>query len=319
VHTLCVPPASGIHLPWESVPTEIKQWVVDVLGSEILEANDLSGGFSPGSCTCLRAASGQQVFVKAVGTALNPESPFMHRREARVASRLPLCPQVPRLIAQSDDGDWAVLIFEKVDGRAPSEPWIDTELDLVLRHLAALHEMLTPCPVPEIETTATYFSAMFTGWRSLAAAVSVSPLLDEWSRRHLEHLADLESRWNDAALGETLVHGDIRSDNVLLTESSVAFVDWPHASKGQSVFDVVAWAPSVTLEGGPEPEELLRRYPRRGELESERIDAIATAVAGFFTYHATLPPPPGLPTLRAFQEAQGTVARRWIRQRLALP
>jgi hypothetical protein len=29
-----------------------------------------------------------------------------------------------------------------------------------------------------------------------------------------------------------------------------------------------------------------------------------------------LPDPPGLPTLRAFQTAQGTHALRWLRQRL---
>jgi Ser/Thr protein kinase RdoA (MazF antagonist) len=258
------------------------------------------------------------VFVKAVGTVSNPESPFLHRREARVARELSGCPQVPRLIAQHDDGDWVALIYEKVDGRPPNEPWLESELDLVLRHLASLHEMLTPCPVPDLETTATYFGGMFTGWRSLAATVSAPPVLNEWSRRHLEHLADVEAQWSDATKGETLVHGDIRSDNILLSESSVAFVDWPHASQGESLFDVVAWAPSVTLEGGPEPEAVLGLYPRKIEIGSERIDAIVTAVAGFFTYRATLPPPPGLPTLRAFQEAQGRVARRWVKQRLGL-
>jgi len=36
------------------------------------------------------------------------------------------------------------------------------------------------------------------------------------------------------------------------------------------------------------------------------------AVAGFFTSRALQPPPPGLPTVRAFQAAQGEVTRRWV-------
>jgi hypothetical protein len=41
-------------------------------------------------------------------------------------------------------------------------------------------------------------------------------------------------------------------------------------------------------------------------------------VAGFFTRQALLPPPPGLPTLRAFQRAQGEVARAWLARRAGL-
>jgi hypothetical protein len=50
-------------------------------------------------------------------------------------------------------------------------------------------------------------------------------------------------------------------------------------------------------------------------LDEDATTAVIAALAGFFTYHGTLPVLPGLPTLRAFQEAQGAVARLWLRQR----
>ncbi|MFI7404394.1 aminoglycoside phosphotransferase family protein, partial [Streptomyces sp. NPDC049541] len=40
------------------------------------------------------------------------------------------------------------------------------------------------------------------------------------------------------------------------------------------------------------------------------------ALAGYFVAHALQPPPPGLPTLRAFQRAQGDTALAWLRRRL---
>jgi hypothetical protein len=48
------------------------------------------------------------------------------------------------------------------------------------------------------------------------------------------------------------------------------------------------------------------------------VNCALASLAGYFTRHSLLPPPPGLPTLRAFQAAQGTVARRWLAQRTRL-
>jgi hypothetical protein len=40
------------------------------------------------------------------------------------------------------------------------------------------------------------------------------------------------------------------------------------------------------------------------------------ALAGYFTERSLRAPPPGLPTVRAFQAAQGEVTRRWLAQLL---
>ncbi|WP_212648315.1 hypothetical protein [Deinococcus hopiensis] len=40
-------------------------------------------------------------------------------------------------------------------------------------------------------------------------------------------------------------------------------------------------------------------------------NALLASVAGYFTERA-LQPPPGLPTVRAFQAAQGEIARAWL-------
>jgi hypothetical protein len=43
---------------------------------------------------------------------------------------------------------------------------------------------------------------------------------------------------------------------------------------------------------------------------------VLAALAGFFVHRSTLPPPPGLPTLREFQRAQGAESLAWLRRRL---
>ncbi len=308
-------PAAGVHLPWAQVPEVVQSWAAGLGGAPAEAVRDLTGGFSPGATTILRGPT-RSVFVKAVGTELNPESPSMHRREAVISAALPAVGPFPRLVDTYDDGAWVALAFEVVEGRPPRHPWDPVEFEAVVAGLAAMHAALTPSPAPELESLAVYARRLFGGWGSLAA-VGGRPGLDAWARRHVDRLAELESGWPEACAGSTLVHGDVRADNVLVTGDDVVFVDWPHGAVGNPAFDVVGWAPSVVLEGGPGPEELVSHYERERELEldAEAVSVLLAAIAGFFVSRSLEPAPPGLPTLRSFQAAQGAVALDWLRRR----
>jgi aminoglycoside phosphotransferase (APT) family kinase protein len=104
-----------------------------------------------------------------------------------------------------------------------------------------------------------------------------------------------------------LLHLDVRSDNLCLADRGAVLVDWNLVHTGNPDLDLAAWLPSLRLEGGPAPEELL---PDAGEL--------AAALAGFFLSRAGLPPPPTAPLVRQIQLAQGEVALAWACRELAL-
>jgi Ser/Thr protein kinase RdoA (MazF antagonist) len=219
------------------------------------------------------------------------------------------------LLDTYDDGDWVALAFEAVEGRPPRHPWDRGELASVLKALDALHHALTPSPVPQLEPAEVYLRSLFGGWAELAAMDEPPGALDPWARTNLSRLTELESAWPAASEGTTLVHGDVRSDNLLVTAEGVVFVDWPHAAIGTPVLDLVEWASSVVLEGGPEPEELLAAHRPSRDADPEVVTVLLAAVCGFFIAHSLRPPPPGLPTVRAFQTAQGEVALAWLRRR----
>jgi hypothetical protein len=77
-------------------------------------------------------------------------------------------------------------------------------------------------------------------------------------------------------------------------------------------------APSVTMQGGPPPQVFFDRFQVSG-VDPGEIDAVLCSLAGYFVVGALEPPPPGLPTVRAFQGAQGKVALTWLRERFAWP
>ena len=272
------------------------------------------GGFSPGPAVRVQTADGRRVFVKAVGPELNPDSPGIFRQEARIVAGLPATAPVPRLLWVYDEGEdgWIMLVFEDVEGWNPAQPWRPDDLDRVLDALRSLSASLTPSPI-DAAPASDMFASIICGWQLLREEPSGQ--LDEWSARHLPDLAALEAMAVEAVRGDTLLHFDIRADNLLLTPTRVFVVDWPSACIGAAWVDLVLFAPSVAMQGGPQPEELLRRHPAAENADPDRVTAAVAALAGYLTQRALLPLPPGLPTLRAFQAAQGVVTRRWLARR----
>jgi hypothetical protein len=237
-----------------------------------------------------------------------------------------------------------------VEGRHPALPWQDTELGQVLTAVDRLAAALTPAPI-EMTPVGLRLSRMFSGWRELAAAAGLhAPApppsrpaadgggqgtgadqavadaaetrqaaaarvtrLDPWSRAHLAALAELEATWPEHATGRTLLHGDLRADNLLVTADGVVMVDWPHASRGAAFVDLVLLAPSVAMQGGPGLAGLVSRTEAGRAAPPGALAAVLCAFAGYLTVQSLRPPPPGLPTVREFQAAQAAVARGWLR------
>jgi len=252
------------------------------------------------------------VFIKAVSEAANPDSPSLHRREARIVAALPVSAPVPRLLWTYDEGGWVALCFEDVEGRHPYEPWTEPDLALVVDALRDMGTVLTPSPLEVDETVGEAFADHINGWQ-VAHQRGVARL-DEWCAENLGRLAELEAEAPTLAAGHGLVHFDLRADNLLLAGDRVYVVDWPWARLGPAWVDWVAMAPSVAMQGGPDPESFLSRFEIQ-DVTKQAIDAVLCTIAGYFVVGALDPPPPGLPTVRAFQAAQGRVAVRWLRER----
>ncbi|MEV0324326.1 aminoglycoside phosphotransferase family protein [Streptomyces sp. NPDC050658] len=314
------PPATGLRTPWHHLPANVRGALEELLGAAVTEAVTQSGGFSPGVAARLRLTDGRRVFVKAVSADTNPASPDLHRIEARHAAALPDSVPAPRLLTSYDDGTWVALVFENVDGHQPQVPWKATELERVLDAVGDLAVTLTPAPIDARPVAETKASA-FHGWQQLTeSAEAHADGLDPWVRRNLHMLAELAAPWPEFAVGDTLAHGDLRADNMLLTaDGRVVFVDWPHAVLAARWYDLLIMLPCVRAQGGPDPEAVFSAHPVSRGADPGGVTATLAALAGYLVRNSLLPAPPGLPTLRAFQHAQGAAAVDWLRRRLGEP
>jgi hypothetical protein len=298
-------------LVFDELPLHVRRALEAQLGSPVVDAANRDGGYSPSLASACRLADGRRVFVKAVSPSQNPDTPRMLRNEARVTAALPPTAPAPALLHVLDDGEWVVAVYRYVDGRLPVLPWSDAELSEVLEATWALSDVGVPARLPGV---AEMHGESFVGWRNLVADPPLDGLPGGWSAAEVSRLAAMEPAWEDAVAGNTLVHGDVRSDNVLLGEDGVTFVDWSSACVGCTFFDVACMLPSVSLEGGGAPEVLWRRHAP--PVDADAVTALVVAITAYFLDRARRPDPPGLPTVRAFQRAQGEVCVAWLSERL---
>lgn len=308
----------GSRLEWSDVSLALRGQIELGLGATVLDAANQAGGFSPGLAARCALSDGRRVFVKAVSRSQNEQALRMMRREIEVASQLPSSIPAPPLLLAVDDGHWAAAVFAEIDGRQPQEPWQRDELAVVAAAVRHLADVGTPAPIATLQSVQARHEFVFTGLRRFADGDGDLSRVDPWVAATIDDLASIEARWVVAAHGASLLHADIRADNVLIgPDDQVTFVDWPHACVGAAMVDAVFWLPSVGLGDGPDPAVVAEEHGLLEGVPDADIDAVLAAVTGFFLRSAQDPAPPGLPNLRAFQQAQADVAVRWLRDRLS--
>jgi hypothetical protein len=310
---------AGTRVSWEWIPPGVRQSVEKHLGSTVSRAENQKHGFSPALASRLELANGRRVFAKAIGPDYESGSPGgqdSYRREALIGSGLPPSVSAPRLIESWEVDHWAVLLFEDIDGWHPAFPWKEEELSRVFNALTVLADQLSPTPISAPKAT-------IPGEQNYWALLALDPVpltrlagLDLWVRDNLDRLEKIATASGKAFDGDTLLHGDIRADNILMTEEQVLFVDWPHATVGAPWLDLLYFLPSVAMQGGPDPQPTFWNHPVSNGASADTVRSVLAGIAGYFIFEAAQPPPPGLPTLRRFQLAQGVEAVGWLRQML---
>ncbi|MFF1511927.1 hypothetical protein [Streptomyces sp. NPDC058326] len=260
---------------WDDLPPALRERLADQLAATG-PAEPVAGGFTPGVRVQLPQAGGRAVFVKAIPTT-DPLA-AMYRTEAAINRTLPPGPG-PRLLAELDEHGWVALAFEHIRGRHPDLSPGSPDLPLVLDAVAELHPPLTPSP---------YLDAPeFTDHPVVAQA----------------------TQWHETMRGNTLLHCDIRSDNLLVGDRGVRFVDWALAHRGAAWLDVALLVPQLILAGHtPEDaEKHATQIPAYRDAPAEAVTAFASSITAYWAERAQQ----GVPELRRYRERALQAGRAW--------
>jgi Phosphotransferase enzyme family len=273
-----------------------------VLGRRPVRLTPVQRGYTQARRLLVELEDGSRAFVKL---AVDELTAGWLRDEYRVYATV-RGSFLPELFGFDDQGELPALALEDLSASHWPPPWPKGSVEAVVGALDELHAVEPPSGVPRIEE----FERLFEGWDVVEADPQPFLALGLCSANWLQPALPLlrEAVENAPFAGDTLLHLDVRSDNICLRDGRALLVDWNQACLGNPDVDLASWVSSLRAEGGPEPWEVLPDQP-----------GLAAWVAGFFAARAGLPPPPTAdPSVRALQLAQLETALPWAVRELGL-
>lgn len=272
-----------------------------MLGGQVVSARFAAGGFTAAERWIVALADGRSAFVKV---GVTPDTASWVREEHRWCTMLDAA-FAPRVLG-FDDGTEPLVVFEDLSAGHWPPPWRHGDVERVVDTLDRVAGVLPDAALTPLEDDPAWSG----NWEKIADApehfLSLGLATTTWLETALPRLLDAAA--SAPLAGSALLHGDVRSDNLCLLEDRVVLVDWTHPRRGAAGFDLASFAPSLRLEGGPLPDELLPDEPR-----------FAAVVAGYFCARAGLPTIPQAPRARWIQERQARLALPWAARALGLP
>lgn len=284
-----------------TLASSLHERIAQIAGARPVASRPVAGGYSLAGRWVVQLADGRSAFAKVGATA---ETAVQLRREyhfyARVAAGF-----MPALLGW-EDGEEPILLLEDLSGAFWPPPWSRERVDAVLRTLATVAATPPPPGLPALASS----RGRLASWTAVAddpvPFLSLRLCSAAWLNAALPSLLAADA----AALldGDSLVHLDVRSDNLCFVDDRVVLVDWNLACRGNPRVDVAAWLPSLAAEGGPDPMTIMPDEPE-----------LAALMSGFFAARAGLPPPEGAPRVRGVQLSQLKRALPWAVASLGLP
>jgi hypothetical protein len=256
-------------------------------------------GTSDTAARWIVADANASAFVKIGSTELTADwTRAEHRNYRGITGRF-----MPRFLGFDDDGARPTLALEDLSAATWPPPWTDERVAAVLEALAAVRSTAPPADllVQEVESREC--------WQDVAEDPTPFLALGLCTPGWLEaNLPALASAAAEAPIsGGSLVHMDVRSDNLCFRDGRALLLDWNAAGVANPDLDIAFWLPSLHAEGGPPPEELLPSSP-----------GLASWVAGFFCSRAGGAPLPEAPHVRPLQLQQARTALPWAARALGL-
>lgn len=303
---------------WAELPKELRAAITDRLGGPVRGARTARGGFTRGFAGVLELPD-EQVFVKAAHIGEEPHLADWYAHEARVVQRLPYGIPAPRPRWVSTLAGYVVLCLDAVDGRLPRLPWVREELSATLDAYARVAEALRDPPPALVELglpgLADLARSGLSWWQEIAAGREQPPPGLHLCPDRLAALAALEARLPTYADVPSLIHCDLRLDNVLLDRAGRAWMcDWTWLCHGPAWFDLAGLLVTA-YASGLDADRIFSAHPAAAGAPPDALEVSLAALSGHLLTGADTDPFTASRHLRQHQRWSGSMALRWLGER----
>lgn len=238
-----------------AAPPYLVSIVEDALRQRAVEFSQPDCGLSAAHRFSVTLEDGSRAFVKA---ATDEDTSKWLRTEHLVLSTM-AAELMPRIVGWIEPRDaWPVLITEDLShaywpASHAGVTWRDGDFQLLFAAIERLSSL------PANGALRALPNRRSSIWSTIAAKpasfLQLGLCSDRWFGNAIDAL--IEAERNADVTGDTFIHGDIRSDNICILGSQVKFVDWSHSARGSSTFNLAQVLPTLHLEGGPAPFDVM--------------------------------------------------------------
>jgi hypothetical protein len=259
-------------------------------------------GYTPIERHVVGLRDGGSVFAKRAVDGITADWLRKEHQMYQILSGKRIAPELVGWI----EGELPILVLEDLSAAVWPPPWDRSEIEAVHSTLAAVANVAPPEGLPNFADQ----EQPNQGWDSVFANPDLFLALGLCDAGWLDRVGpDIQAAAAAAPLGgSSLLHNDVRSDNLCIRHGSALLIDWNLACIGNPVFDVAFWIPSLAVESGSTPEELMPNCPPE----------LIAYIAGFFASRAGRPVIPHAPLVRQVQLEQLQVALPWAVRALGI-
>ncbi|WP_044640477.1 phosphotransferase [Risungbinella massiliensis] len=318
---------------WRDVPLEVRREIENYLGSPVIKAYRVFGGFGPSATFRLILEDGRTIFAKGAGKGSTSVNWSGVEWEEWVYQNIEVIrPLSPAYFGSVKTKEWHLLFLEDLTTSHKVPPWTEELAIKAVHDIAKFHL----CGIAEEKKVKSIITRNYdSSWKLikdnrdelsqfLALFKENSEMAKDWLHDVIDILIATESEAMRSDQPWGLIHCDIRSDNLCFQNRKLVLFDWAVLCSGPLILDIIFFFPSVMGEGGPSSERLLPEYKKimekGGIIFPDFAERAATAfMAGFFAGRAGKPPIPGLPRLRQIQRLQLRIALQMVAKTLNLP
>jgi hypothetical protein len=304
---------TAVRPDWPDLPAAVRHAISARLGGPVTAVTVAGGGFTRAFAAVVTTTAGDRAFVKAAPRA-EPTADW-YAREAAITAALPAGVPAARPRWTLAEAGYVVLCLDAVEGRVPELPWPPADLAAALAAWSAAAAALTQPsddllavglpPLPDV------IRGGLSWWTQIAAGRPPMPPVPEWVPARLGELVALEQALPGLAAGGSMLHGDLRLDNVLIDRSGAAWLcDWTWPCLGAPWFDTVTLLVSA-YASGLDVDPLLEPWsaPEAG------VDGTLAALGGYWLVRAVSGPSSASPHSRQHQRFSGDQALAWLASR----
>lgn len=334
------PQAREARPEFDLVPKKVVQEIENLCGQAIAQAEIQWGGYGPSACFRVTLKNGRKVFVKGSWPGQEAHGAQTLRQEIAVYHALPLLSEVGsrylgKVVEEDEDG-WHLGLWDYIEGGVLPLPWTKEKALALVDRFIYLHEatqqrheaiplsMETNFVKDSFQPDVRWlrFSNDEERQEKLISIFADQDYARRWLKQVLPVFCELQIEMPKVGGRQGLCHNDLRRDNILVDhESNLRFIDWPDASYGPVLMDLVYTFSDAASESDLDPDDLLNAYQQRSGTVFEQRDVhrCLAALSGYFADHAYRAVPEKLPRLRWAQKKELMALLLWCQAQKLIP